>query len=292
VRVTARLGVSGWWGCGGVLTLDLTGAASALLHKQAAESSQAPPLGADSAAASGKAHSEQVVTRLKSQLLDTTKEFQGMLQVRTQSMKVQQDRRGHFGQPRTLHLTPPSHPVAPAPASPAVAFGGQPFSAAPAAAAGSHASAAEGGPATAYASPGASTADSLHMRRASPAAASQQSHVQLPQPAQHQLQQQQQQQLIPAGGAYLEQRANAVSDIESHISELGTIFSRLSALVAEQGQMVERIDDDVEAAHEHVQSGQQQLQRYWSGLSSNRALTAKMFGVLISTILIFLFFLA
>lgn len=39
---------------------------------------------------------------------------------------------------------------------------------------------------------------------------------------------------------YLEARAQAIEDVESHIVELGQIFNRLATMIAEQRELVER----------------------------------------------------
>ncbi|PVV02573.1 hypothetical protein BB560_002970 [Smittium megazygosporum] len=46
--------------------------------------------------------------------------------------------------------------------------------------------------------------------------------------------------------SYLESRSNAIGAIESTISELGSIFQQLSTMVAEQSDMVQRIDTQTE----------------------------------------------
>jgi syntaxin 5 len=57
-----------------------------------------------------------------------------------------------------------------------------------------------------------------------------------------QLQTQDQMLLIDESESYHKSRFNAMQTIESSISELGQIFSQLSMLVAEQGEMVARFD--------------------------------------------------
>jgi hypothetical protein len=47
------------------------------------------------------------------------------------------------------------------------------------------------------------------------------------------------QQLIP-DQSYLQQRANAVGDIESSIANIGQIYSKLGTMISEQGEQVER----------------------------------------------------
>lgn len=44
--------------------------------------------------------------------------------------------------------------------------------------------------------------------------------------------------------------------------------------------MSSRIDDNVEAVTDNVEGAQRELLKYWSRVSGNRMLIAKMFGVL------------
>lgn len=89
---------------------------------------------------------------------------------------------------------------------------------------------------------------------------------------------------------YVESRSNAIETIEKTIHELGTIFSQLASMVAEQGETVNRIDSDIESAVVNVEGAQEQLVKYLRGISNNRWFMAKVFGLLIAFILIFAIF--
>ena len=80
--------------------------------------------------------------------------------------------------------------------------------------------------------------------------------------------------------AYIQQRGQAIEAIEKTISELGSIFGQLATMVQEQGEMVERIDANTEDVVDNVEGAQRELLKYWSRVSGNRWLIAKMFGVL------------
>ncbi|KAL9618021.1 MAG: hypothetical protein Q9160_007210 [Pyrenula sp. 1 TL-2023] len=80
--------------------------------------------------------------------------------------------------------------------------------------------------------------------------------------------------------SYLQQRGQAIDTIEQTISELGGIFASLSSMVAEQGQMISRIDADTDDVVDNVGGAQVELLKYWNRVSGNRWLVAKMFGVL------------
>jgi len=104
-----------------------------------------------------------------------------------------------------------------------------------------------------------------------------------------QLQQQDQLQLIDE--SYHKSRFSAVQNIESSISELGQIFTQLSMLVAEQGEMITRIDSNVEHTSLNVEAAHMELLRYFNTISKNRWLMLKVFGVLMAFFVIFVVFL-
>ncbi|KAL8943560.1 MAG: hypothetical protein Q9211_000941 [Gyalolechia sp. 1 TL-2023] len=86
--------------------------------------------------------------------------------------------------------------------------------------------------------------------------------------------------------SYISMRGDAITAIEQTINELGSVFGQLAALVSEQGEMVQRIDANTEDVVENVEGAQRELMKYWSRVSGNRWLVAKMFGVLMIFFLI------
>jgi syntaxin 5 len=79
---------------------------------------------------------------------------------------------------------------------------------------------------------------------------------------------------------YIQARGEAIEAIERTISELGSIFGQLASMVSEQSEMIQRIDANTEDVVDNVQGAQRELLKYWSRVSGNRWLVAKMFGVL------------
>lgn len=79
---------------------------------------------------------------------------------------------------------------------------------------------------------------------------------------------------------YIQQRGEAIEAIERTIGELGSIFGQLAQMVSEQSEMIQRIDANTEDVVDNVGGAQRELLKYWSRVSSNRWLIAKMFGVL------------
>lgn len=95
---------------------------------------------------------------------------------------------------------------------------------------------------------------------------------------------------------YINMRGEAIDMIERTINELGGVFGQLAAMVQEQGfarlineqaqeltlhrDQIQRIDANTEDVVDNVQGAQRELMKYWSRVSGNRWLVAKMFGVL------------
>ena len=65
--------------------------------------------------------------------------------------------------------------------------------------------------------------------------------------------------LIEQDTSYVEQRADAVQDIESHISDLQGVFGKLASLISDQRQDAVRIDENTSAALDAVEAGQGEL---------------------------------
>jgi syntaxin 5 len=85
----------------------------------------------------------------------------------------------------------------------------------------------------------------------------------------------------PIQDTYIQSRSTAIESIESTIAELGTIFTQLAHMVAEQRETVQRIDADTMDIASNVSGAQRELLKYYASISSNRWLMLKVFGVLI-----------
>lgn len=104
----------------------------------------------------------------------------------------------------------------------------------------------------------------------------------------------QQQQLLlapPANNQYYEAREQAVTEVEKTIGELGTLFKRLATMIAEQQELVERIDEDVENAVSNAEGAKAMLLKTYESVSSNRGLYTKLAGILALFALFFVIFL-
>ncbi|OJD17574.1 hypothetical protein AJ78_02325 [Emergomyces pasteurianus Ep9510] len=83
-----------------------------------------------------------------------------------------------------------------------------------------------------------------------------------------------------SSNSYIQARGEAIEAIERTINELGGIFGQLASMVSEQSEMIQRIDANTEDVVDNVEGAHRELLKYWSRVSGNRWLVAKMFGVL------------
>ncbi|KAL3819048.1 hypothetical protein ACJIZ3_004953 [Penstemon smallii] len=206
-------------------------------------------------------HSTTVVDDLKNRLMSATKEFKEVLTLRTENLKVHENRRQLFSSSASKNPTNPFVRQRPLAAKSAAST-----SAAPPL-------------------PWVNSAQS----------SSQFSKNQVDgesQPLLQQQQNQQQQQLVPLQDSYMQSRAEALQNVESTIHELSNIFNQLATLVSQQGEIAIRIDENMEDTLANVEGAQGALLKYLNSISSNRWLMIKIFGVLIFFLMIFLFFVA
>jgi hypothetical protein len=80
-------------------------------------------------------------------------------------------------------------------------------------------------------------------------------------------------------------RLDHAKQAEKSLAELSTLFSKMSNLIVAQGETLDKIEDDVEAAHTDVAAGQAEIQILYSLKKGNRALILKTFAVVIFVIL-------
>ncbi|XP_022943166.1 syntaxin-31-like isoform X1 [Cucurbita moschata] len=97
------------------------------------------------------------------------------------------------------------------------------------------------------------------------------------------------QQVVPRQENYLQSRAGALHNVESTISELGGIFTHLATMVAHQGELAIRIDDNMDESMANVEGARTSLFRHLNQISSNRWLLVKIFVILIIFLMLFIF---
>ena len=80
-------------------------------------------------------------------------------------------------------------------------------------------------------------------------------------------------------------RAQQARIAERSIAELGVMFTKMSTLISQQGEVLERIEDDVEAAGMDIDAGHDELVKVYGMTKGNRGLILKVFGILIFLII-------
>eukprot|EP00878_Enallax_costatus_P022920 GHUV01024357.1.p1 GENE.GHUV01024357.1~~GHUV01024357.1.p1 ORF type:complete len:327 (+),score=121.60 GHUV01024357.1:221-1201(+) len=101
-----------------------------------------------------------------------------------------------------------------------------------------------------------------------------------------------QQQYAPQESSYSSSRAEALHNVETTIVELGSIFTQLAEMVAAQGEMTQRIDENIDETLGNVDNAKQQLMKYLNNISSNRWLMMKVFAILLVFLVMFIMFIA
>ncbi|KAL0312030.1 UNVERIFIED_CONTAM: syntaxin [Sesamum radiatum] len=192
-------------------------------------------------------HSTTVVDDLKNRLMSTTKEFKEVLTMRTENLKVHENRRQLFSSSASQN---PSNP-----------FVRQRPLAAKSAASNSAA------PPLPWAN-GAQSSSQIFPKNQMDGES---------QPLLQQQQNQQQQQMVPLQDSYMQSRAEALQNVESTIHELSNIFNQLATLVSQQGEIAIRIDENMDDTLANVEGAQGALLKYLNSISSNRWLMIKIF---------------
>lgn len=224
-------------------------------------------------------HSTTVVDSLKSKLMDTTKEFKDVLTMRTENLKVHENRRQLFS------ATAPKdggNPFARQKPLGLLANGSSTSSAPPAPWENGSASGAHGSSSSSGARLFNAKELTASRRRPGIEAAATSS------PRAQQAQMVQTQQLAVAQDSFLQSRAEALHNVESTIHELSNIFTQLATMVAQQGELAIRIDENMDNTLANVEGAQGALLKYLNRISSNRWLIIKIFFVLIAFLMILL----
>ncbi|RYH24221.1 hypothetical protein EON65_17000 [archaeon] len=69
---------------------------------------------------------------------------------------------------------------------------------------------------------------------------------------------------------------------------MGEMFTQMASLVAEQGETITRIEDDVEEGLMHTTEAKDHIQRVYDITKGNRSMIIKVFAILLFFILLFL----
>lgn len=204
-------------------------------------------------------HSTTVVDNLKNRLMNATKEFKDVLTTRTENLKVHENRRQLFTATASKDTRNPSLRQR--------SLG---------------ASTSSSSVAPSWENGSTSSSQFLNQRRYSSGESSAFPSVQT----------QVQQEMVPIQESYMQSRTEALQNVESTIMELSNIFTQLATMVAQQGELAIRIDENVDDTLANVEGAQGALLKYLNRISSNRWLMIKIFCILIVFLLVFVIFVA
>ncbi|CAA7403066.1 unnamed protein product [Spirodela intermedia] len=245
-----------------IIKQDITSLNSAVVDLQLLYNSQN-----DSGSISGDTttHSTTVVDNLKNRLMSATREFKEVLTLRTERLKVHENRKQMFSSKDSSNPFIRQRPLASRSSS------------------NSAASDSSSNGAT-------STSSQLFPWRQTTELPSSSSQPLVPR---HRQQPQQQQLISPVlQDSYMQSRAQTLHSVESTIQELGSIFTQLATMVSQQGELAIRIDENMDDTLGNVEGAQGALLKHLMKISSNRWLMIKIFFVMVVFLMIFLFFVA
>lgn len=209
-------------------------------------------------------HSTTVCDDLKSKLMGAAKHFQDVLTARTENIKAHENRKQIFSkstsrenlfQRQTESVTEPP-----------------PWS--------SSSNVPESLPLSGLPSNGVQAGSQLRRRAAVDGTPS------------HHMEMSMLQQVVPRQEHYSQSRAVALQNVESTISELSGIFTHLATMVAQQGELAIRIDEDMDQSLANVEGARSALLRHLNQISSNRWLLIKIFAAIIIFLVVFIIFVA
>jgi syntaxin 5 len=239
-----------------------------------------------SSASQSAQHNVKVVSSLKSELMNTTRDFKGVLELRSFKMKDQQQRKVELtGRGQLSALNSLKNPNQASSSSSSLSS-----AAVPSSASANNNNELVHRHRNPLPSPYA-TADERESRQFAAASGDEEHHHLLQRDNQRPHQQQQQLLLEPiAASQYFDAREQAVTEVEKTIGELGSLFKRLATMLHEQQELVERIDEDVENAVTNTDNAKNQLLKAFESAASNRGMMMKIGGILAIFILFFILF--
>ncbi|EAL68745.2 t-SNARE family protein [Dictyostelium discoideum AX4] len=186
-------------------------------------------------------HSETIVGFLNLKLSNATKDFKDILEVRTESLKQQQEKKDSFSGYSNTFSSPPG---------------------------------------SSHEHPSGNNNSALYKYEMEDDDNSNEHSILMPQ------------ELMMHTTDYSSSRLRAAENISSTINQLEGIFTQLANLVSMQGEVIERIDSNMDDSLANISRGHDSLIQTLLNVSSNRSLILKIFLVLIVFIVIFVVFFA
>lgn len=95
----------------------------------------------------------------------------------------------------------------------------------------------------------------------------------------------------PSRSVVADAKAEALANVQRAIGELTQIFHRVTTLVTQQDEMIQRIDADTVESLDNVIAAQSELTKYYKRISNNGALILKVFCTIVAFIIVYIMFL-
>ena len=83
-----------------------------------------------------------------------------------------------------------------------------------------------------------------------------------------------------------ESKLRDAMEVEKTIQIVSNLFSDMAVVIHKQDEIIDRIEDDVEAGLHHVELGEEKVEEFHGIIKGNRPLIIKIFGIMIALILV------
>jgi syntaxin 5 len=87
---------------------------------------------------------------------------------------------------------------------------------------------------------------------------------------------------------HIQERAEAMTELEATITEVQDIFIEMAGLIGEQGTSIQRIDENVDNAESSVGLAQEELVKALKNVTSNKWLMLKIGAILMAFFILFI----
>lgn len=84
-------------------------------------------------------------------------------------------------------------------------------------------------------------------------------------------------------------RLKGAEKVEAALAQMGSLFSQVASMVVEQGEVLTRIEDDMENGLEEVKLGHQQMEKFWEISKQGRGVILTLVAVTVLFVVFFLY---
>lgn len=84
-------------------------------------------------------------------------------------------------------------------------------------------------------------------------------------------------------------RLKGAEKVEAALAQMGSLFSQVASMVVEQGEVLTRIEDDVEGGLEEVKLGHQEMEKFWEISKQGRGVILTLIAITVVFVVFFLY---